>query len=185
MLTAITSSKSIPAAATLPSFSVAVDTHKAMVYSIAWHFLHDRPAAEELAQDVFLQLHQNWSALSSPEHLLFWLRRTATHRAIDAARRRKAKPETRLEDSDEPTVLERVHDSLLASYLARMVGTLPEKQRAAILLRYQEDMELEEIARILDTNLSTVKTHIARGLELLRSKVDRRLGKGNGIHDAI
>jgi RNA polymerase sigma-70 factor (ECF subfamily) len=170
----------------LPNFATAVDTHKAMVYSIGWHFLHDRLAAEEIAQDVFLQLHKNWAAIQSPEHLLFWLRRTATHRAIDAARKRRAKAETSLEDSDEPTVLERVHDSLLSSYLNRMVGSLPEKQRAAILLRYQEDMEIDEISKVLDMNASTVKTHIARGLEMLRGKVSRRLGdRGKRFHDAV
>jgi RNA polymerase sigma-70 factor (ECF subfamily) len=80
-----------------------------------------------------------------------------------------------LEEADEPTVLERLHDTLLSSYLNRMVGTLPDKQRSAILLRYQEDMEFDEIAKVLDSNVSTVKTHIARGLELLRGKVSRRL----------
>jgi RNA polymerase sigma factor (sigma-70 family) len=81
--------------------------------------------------------------------------------------------------------LERVHDSLLASFLSRMVGTLPEKQRVAILLRYQEDMEVDEIAKLLEMHSSTVKTNIARGLEMLRGKVSRRLGKGEGKHDAI
>ncbi len=151
-----------------------------MVYSIGWHFLRDRQAAEEMAQEVFLQLHQNWGSIQSPEHLLFWLRRTATHRAIDAGRKRKAKAEVMLEEADEPTMLERVHDTLLSSYLSRMVGTLPEKQRSAILLRYQEDMEVEEIARVLEMKASTVKTHIARGLEFLRGKVSRRLK-----HDAL
>jgi len=66
-----------------------------------------------------------------------------------------------------------------------MVGTLPENQRSAILLRYQEEMDVDEIAKVLDMNSSTVKTHIARGLEFLRGKVSRRLGKGNGKHDAI
>jgi RNA polymerase sigma-70 factor (ECF subfamily) len=170
----------------LPSFAGAVDGHKAMVYSIGWHFLRDRFLAEEIAQDVFLQLHKNWAAIQSPDHLLFWLRRTATHRAIDAARKRRAKAETNLEESDEPTVLERVHDSLLSSYLSRMVGSLPEKQRAAILLRYQEDMEIDEISKVLDMNASTVKTHIARGLEMLRGKVGRRLGRrGKGDHDTV
>jgi RNA polymerase sigma-70 factor (ECF subfamily) len=185
LLTAITSLAATAKNQALPTFPDAVDTHKAMVYSIAWHFLHDRQAAEELAQDVFLQLHKNWAAIQSPEHLLFWLRRTSTHRAIDAARKRKSKAETSLEDSDEPTVLERVHDSLLASFLSRMVGTLPEKQRVAILLRYQEDMEVDEIAKLLEMHSSTVKTNIARGLEMLRGKVSRRLGKGEGKHDAI
>ncbi len=164
----------------LPPFATAVHLHKGMVYSIAWHFLHDRQVAEELAQDVFLQLHKNWGSIQSPEHLIFWLRKAATHRAIDAARKRKAKAEVTLDDADEPTVLERVHDSLLSSYLNRMVGTLPEKQRSVILLRYQEEMEVEEIARVLDMNLNTVKTHLSRGLELLRGKVSRRLGRRAG-----
>ena len=169
----------------LPAFADAVEAHKAMVYSIGWHFLHDRQAAEEIAQEVFLQLHMNWSDIQSPAHLLFWLRRTATHRAIDAGRKRKAKGEVTLEEADEPTMLERGHDTLLSSYLSRMVGTLPENQRSAILLRYQEEMDVDEIAKVLDMNSSTVKTHIARGLEFLRGKVSRRLGKGNGKHDAI
>jgi RNA polymerase sigma factor (sigma-70 family) len=156
-----------------------------MVYSIAWNFLHDRLAAEELAQDVFLQLHKNWLSIQSSQHLVFWLRRTAAHRAIDVARKRKARAEVSLEDSDEPTILERIHDSLLSSYLNRMVGALPEKQRIAIVLRYQEEMEVEEIAKVLDMNPNTVKTHLARGLEMLRGKVGRRLGKGIGNHDAI
>jgi RNA polymerase sigma-70 factor (ECF subfamily) len=172
------------AEARLPSFAFAVDTHKAMVYSIAWHFLHDRVVAEELAQDVFLQLHKSWAGIQSPAHLAFWLRKVATHRAIDAARKRKARAETSLEEADEPTVLERMHDSFLASYLNRMVGTLPEKQRSAILLRYQEEMEVEEIAKVLNMKASTVKTQISRGLELLRGKVSRRLGKGNS-NDAV
>lgn len=165
--------------AALPSFASAVETHKSMVYSIAWQFLRDRVAADELAQDVFLQLHKNWSRIESPVHLMFWLRKVATHRAIDAARKRKAQAETSLEETDEPTVLERVHDSFLSSYLQRMVASLPEKQRSVIVLRYQEEMELEEIAKMLSMNVSTVKTQISRALELLRGKVSRRLGKGD------
>ncbi len=163
----------------LPQFATVVDAHKAMVYSIAWQFLRDRAGAEELAQDVFLQLHKNWDKIESPAHLVYWLRRVATHRAIDTARKRKTHAETSLEETDEPTVLERVHDSLLTSYLRRMVASLPERQRSVIVLRYQEEMELEEIAKVLDMKVSTVKTQISRALELLREKVSRRLQKGD------
>src|ERR1700733_9511162 len=97
--------------AALPAFATAVDMHKAMVYSIAWQFLRDRVAADELAQDVFLQLHKNWARIESPAHMIFWLRKVAPHRAIDAARKRKSRAETSLEETDEPTALERVHDS--------------------------------------------------------------------------
>ncbi len=157
------------------SFAEAVEAHKAMVFSIGWHVLRDRVAAEELAQEVFLQLHRDWNQMKSPGHLVFWLRRVASHRAIDFVRQRKRRSETALDETTEPTTLERVHDTFLTTYLERMIASLPEKQRMVVVLRYQEDMEVEEIARTLQMKPATVKTHLARALELLRSKTERRL----------
>src|ERR1700723_2770950 len=56
-------------------FAQIVRLHQSMVFSIAQHFLADRSAAEELAQDVFLQLHAHLPALKSEAHVTFWLRR--------------------------------------------------------------------------------------------------------------
>ncbi len=162
----------------LPPFADVVETHKAMVYSIGWHFLRDRLAAEELAQEVFLQLHRSWSTMKSADHIVFWLRKVTSHRAIDFARKSKRRPETSLEESAEPTTLERLHDTFLSSYLERIVASLPEKQRLVVVLRYQEDMEVDEIARTLDMKPATVKTQLARALDLLRSKTQHRLGNG-------
>ena len=148
-----------------------------MVYSIGWHFLRDRLAAEELAQEVFLQLHRNWASMKSGNHILFWLRHVTSHRAIDFARKRKSRAETSLEETAEPTALERVHDTFLSSYLERIVASLPEKQRLMIVLRYQEEMEIEEIARALSMKPATVKTQLFRAIDLLRTKASRRLSK--------
>jgi RNA polymerase sigma-70 factor (ECF subfamily) len=161
----------------LPAFADVIEANKAMVYSIGWHFLRDRTAAEELAQEVFLQLHRNWHAMKSPAHVTHWLRRTASHRAIDAARRSKRRAETSLDETAEPSTLERVHDTFLSSYLERIVSSLPEKARMIVILRYQEDMDIEEIARTLDMKPATVKTQLARALELLRKKTEKRLGE--------
>ena len=167
--------------APVPLFAEAVEAHKAMVFSIGWHFLRDRTAAEELAQEVFLQLHRDWARMKSAEHIVFWLRRVTSHRAIDFARKLKRRPETTLDESAEPSALERVHDTFLSSYLERMVASLPENQRMVIVLRYQEEMEVDEIARTLDMKPSTVKTHLSRALDLLRAKTEKRLGHvGNG-----
>ncbi len=136
-----------------------------MVYSIGWHFLRDHAAAEELAQEVFLQLHRSWASMKSREHIVSWLRRVASHRATDFARRARIRAETSLEETAEPTVLERVHDTFLSAYLERLV----------VILRYQEDMEVEEIARTLHMKTATVKTQLARALDLLRAKTSRRL----------
>lgn len=147
-----------------------------MVYSIAWHFLRDRPAAEELAQEVFLQLYRSWRAMKSADHIVSWLRKVASHRAIDYARKMKRREHMSLEETGEPTALERVHDTFLSTYLERIVASLPEKQRLVVVLRYQEDMEVEEIAKTLGVKPATVKTQLARALDLLRVKTDRRLG---------
>jgi len=178
-LVATVTSGAVPAErdAALPTFAEVVETHKGMVYSIVWHFVRDRSLAEELAQDIFLELHRSWASMKSPQHILFWLRRVTSHRAIDLVRKRKARPELSLEETGEPTALERVHDSFLSSYLERMVASLPEKQRIVIVLRYQEGMELEEIAKVLGMKVATVKTQIFRALELLRAKTAHRLGK--------
>ncbi len=175
MAEAMTQSAGLVAEAILPTFTEAVELHKSMVFSIAWHFLRDRSRAEELSQDVFLELHRRWGSLRSAEHLVFWLRKVTGNRAIDMIRSRKVRPETSLDAAAEPTTLEQMHDSLLASYLERMVATLPEKQRLAIVMRYQEDLEPDEIARILGMNVSTVKTNIARALSLLQAKTVGRL----------
>jgi RNA polymerase sigma-70 factor (ECF subfamily) len=165
-------------AAAMPTFAEALDLHKAMVYSILWHFLRDRSLAEELAQEVFLELHRSWKAIQTPGHMTAWLRRVTTHRAIDAARKRKLRPETPLEESGEPTVLERVHDSFLSTYLERVIASLPPQQRMVIILRYQEDMDIQEIASVMNMKASTVKTQLARGLDLLRTKTSQRLQPG-------
>src|SRR3954471_19876205 len=94
-------------------FEALVHRHQAMVFSIAWHFLRDRSAAEELAQDVFLELHRHWAEMKSPEHMVFWLRRVMSNRCIDTVRKLRNHRETSFEDNVEPTALERIQDPLL------------------------------------------------------------------------
>ena len=56
-----------------------------------------------------------------------------------------------------------------------MLTTLPEPQRAALVLRYQEDLSPEEIAATLESPLATVKSNLQRGLKLLRAKAETTL----------
>ena len=65
--------------------------------------------------------------------------------------------------------------SPMTARIERLLTTLPEAQRAAILLRYEEDMAPEEIAAVLDAPLATVKSNLQRGLKLLRAKAAGQL----------
>lgn len=169
----------------LPTFAEAVDRNKALVFSIAWHFLRDRVVAEELAQDVFLRLYRSWQTMESEEHIECWLRKAMTNRCIDEIRRRQSQPQVSLEDTEEPGTLERLQDPMLAAYLERMVASLPEKQRLLVILRYQEGMEPDEISKLMGMKASTVRTMLGRAIALLRAKTSRRLGREEGIHGAV
>jgi len=158
------------------SFEQIVRRHQSMVYSIALHFLLDSAAAEELAQDVFLQLYANLDKLQSKDHIKFWLRRVTAHRCIDH-RRRPNLAQVRLDDVPEPCAPARGNDPLLDRKVRQLVATLPENPRLVVILRYQEDMSAEEIASTLQMPLATVKSHLHRSLVLLREKLTRAVGE--------
>ena len=163
-------------------FAEIVRRHQSMVFSIALRFLADPSAAEEVAQDVFMQLHGKLSSLQSPEHVVFWLRRVTGHRCIDRQRRNRP-PQVSLDDVPESEALEfspSAHpaDPFLAQKLRQLVASLPEKARLIVILRYQEDMSGEDISAVLDMPVATVKSHLHRALALLREKVVRTLGEG-------
>jgi len=115
-----------------PDFEQLVDEHQSMVFSLALRMTGDRGLAEEIAQDVFLELDRRLGKIESADHARFWLRRVAMSRSVDA-------------------------------------------QRAALVLRYQEDLTPEEIAATLEAPLATVKSHLQRGLKLLRAKAQSHL----------
>ncbi len=159
------------------AFEEIVRQHQGMVFSMACHFLRDRSLAEELAQEVFLNLHQNLRSIKSPEHLVFWLRKVTSHRCIDQSRRLKVRPQVSLEDVPEPSIDATENDLFLSEMLRRVVDTLPEKARLVVILRYQEDLDPGEIASVLDMPLNTVKSHLRRSLSSLRDKLSRTLGE--------
>ena len=159
------------------AFEEIVRQHQGMVFSMACHFLRDRALAEELAQEVFLNLHQNLHSIKSPEHLTFWLRKVTSHRCIDQSRRQKVRPQVSLEDVPEPSMEATENDLFLSEMLRRVVDALPEKARMVVILRYQEDLDPGEIASVLDMPLNTVKSHLRRSLSVLRDKLSRTLGE--------
>ena len=159
------------------AFAGLVKEHQGMVFSVAYHFLHNQALAEEVAQEVFLHLYQNIAAIESPAHLTFWLRKVTSHRCIDQTRKRHGRHQVSLEDAPEQSVGFAESDPILAGTLRRLVATLPEKPRLIVTLRYQEDLDPTEIAEILEMPINTVKSHLRRSLAILREKAGRCLGE--------
>lgn len=146
------------------------DRYSALVYSVALRVLGDTGNAEDVLQEVFMQLWRNPDVFdSSRGNLGAWLAVIARNRAIDMLRRRK--PDTNLED----VVVSVNHDVSAAADRSRamqkvreILGGMPGPQRKALELAYFEGLSHTEIASKTGEPLGTVKTRIRAGLLSLR-----------------
>lgn len=161
-----------------PDFEQLVDEHQSMVFSLALRMTGDRGLAEEIAQDVFLELDRNLGKgkIDGAEHACYWLRRVTMSRSADALRRRRVRGmDLWVEMDEEQGAHSEDRTSPLGARLEQLLTTLPEAQRAALVLRYQEDMLPDEIAAVMEAPLATVKSNLQRGLKLLRAKATNHL----------
>jgi RNA polymerase sigma-70 factor (ECF subfamily) len=153
------------------AFTALVRKHQCLVYSLGLRMLSDRHKAEDLAQDVFLQLHRSLASIESAAHLSFWLRKVTINRAIDRLRREPRYEALLLQEGVYLGSDASDDDPLLQRRLRDLVGRLPPAPRAVVLLRYQEDLDPTEIARTLSMPINTVKSHLKRSLAILREQV--------------
>jgi RNA polymerase sigma-70 factor (ECF subfamily) len=165
------------------------DRYSRLVFSLAVHIVSDSGLAEEITQDVFVQVwhkantyHPDLGKVSS------WLTRVARNRAIDMLRRLKVRPEGHQAEpetdshSDDGVVLEELEKDAGAESvedvvefnqqrmrLLRVLANLPEEQRQVLALAYFQGLTQQEIALTLNAPLGTVKTRIRMGLQKMRA----------------
>ncbi|HEY1937271.1 MAG TPA: RNA polymerase sigma factor [Candidatus Angelobacter sp.] len=157
------------------AFAELVRQHQSMVFSIAYHFLQDRSLAEDLAQEVFLELYQSIARIESPVHLTYWLRRVTANRCIDQGRKKQRRREMALEEAPEPIAHSPVADPMLLERLQQSLAGLPEKQRLVVIMRFQEGLGPAEIAEVLEMPVNTVKSTLHRSLADLRKGLTRKI----------
>jgi RNA polymerase sigma factor (sigma-70 family) len=104
------------------AFGLLVRHHQGTVFSLALRMLSDRHKAEDLAQEVFLQLHRSLASVTSTAHLVFWLRKVTVNRAIDRLRREPKIDAVPLEEADGLAGESLDQDPLLARRLRTLVG---------------------------------------------------------------
>lgn len=153
------------------AFAELVREHQRMVFGLAVHAVHDRAAAEELAQEVFIRLYRSLPSIESPRHLIFWLRRVTSQRCVDHVRRERTRALVLARSPSDRESLPRVRDPLLGRALRRLLESLPARARMIVVLRYQEDLEPAEISSLLNLPINTVKSRLQRSLAFLRSNL--------------
>ena len=156
------------------AFRALYEAHKDRVYSIAFHFFHaDADAAAEVTQQVFLKLMRDVTRFRGDAAFSTWLYRLVVNACVDRSRSRRHDAA-----AQNPAVLETLpatgasHEDVLARHqvttsVQQAIALLPAKLRAAILLRYFEDLSYAEIATALNCSIGTVASRLNRGHRLL------------------
>jgi RNA polymerase sigma-70 factor (ECF subfamily) len=155
------------------------------VYNVALRMLQDREEAAEATQEVFLLAFKNIRHFRQESRFSTWLYRIALNRCVTRARQRPHGAHLSLDEKDaaigsarQLRVAETQSDELVRSENRNRVLTalshLPPDQRAVVELKFFQDLTFEDIAAVLETPLSTVKSRLYAGLETLKI----RLGAG-------
>jgi RNA polymerase sigma-70 factor (ECF subfamily) len=175
-------------------FEEIVRRHQRRIFRILVSLVPDTDAAETLTQECFLRAYRNRQEFRGESSVGTWLVRIAINLATDHGRNRRVAFWRRLfgpQRSEEAALerAERIPDpgaSPLRQLMARerlqavwdATQTLSANQRTAFVLRFVEEMPLEEIARMMDVEMGTVKSHLARALAAVRKQVKEKDGHG-------
>jgi RNA polymerase sigma-70 factor, ECF subfamily len=161
------------------AFGVLVKRHRDRLWAVALRTLGDREEAADALQDAFVSAFRRAESFRGDAAFTTWMHRIVVNACLDRVRRRKARPAEPLpEDEDRMEELGQTLDEDPAatieqrSAVLRALRTLPDPQRAAIVLVDMEGYSVEEAARVLGCATGTIKSRCARGraklLPLLR-----------------
>ncbi len=167
------------------SFRVLLDKHRKSLIHFLYRMVQEQPVSEELAQEVFLRIYRSRTSYEPTARFTTWMFRIATRLALNWLRDEKhERSQERLDDNDRPGgVPVRVLSDRKGSVEQRMIyqarlqevkdaiTTLPEKQRAAVLMHKYQEMEYSQIANVLGISESAVKSLLFRAYETLRAKL--------------
>ncbi|MEU9504790.1 SigE family RNA polymerase sigma factor [Micromonospora sp. NPDC048170] len=149
-------------------FDDFVRTRSVALLRVAYLLTGDRHAAEDLLQEVLEQVFVRWRRVrTSPEA---YARRALVNRSINRWRRRARRPERALGDND-GVARDHADDIALRQAVVAALRVLPPRQRAAVVLRYLEDLSVADVAAALCCSEGAVKSHASRGLARLRESL--------------
>ena len=160
------------------AFEVIVRKHQDRVYNLCRYMLRDPEDAQDAAQDVFLKSYRGLKDFRPDSSVYTWIYRIAVTTCLDYKRRshREASRSEPLNEnlpSEEPLPEQLYESAEIPRSIQLALQKLPEKLRAAIVLREIEELSYEEIAEVLHTSSGTVKSRISRAREQLRHLLEK------------
>jgi RNA polymerase sigma-70 factor (ECF subfamily) len=165
------------------SFRVLLKKHRNPVVHFLYRMVQDEGVSEELSQEVFLRVYRSRGTYEPTARFTTWLFRIATHLALNWLRDgRNERGQVRLDDGDgdaparevadrKPSVEQQMVVQARLREVRDAIASLPEKQRAAVLMHKYEEMDYSQIAGVLECSESAVKSLLFRAYESLRARL--------------
>jgi len=169
------------------AFDQIIINHQRKVISLAWRMLGNREDARDAAQETFLRVYKSFGRFDPAQDFNGWLYRIAVNACRDLARKRRCNHYSLEAEVESGGIAEPAspHNTESAAMLAqehaillRALAALPEKERAAIVLRDLEGFETEEVAKILGSSPTTVRSQISAARVKIKAFRERFLKRG-------
>jgi RNA polymerase sigma-70 factor (ECF subfamily) len=166
------------------SFNQLVVRWERPIYALAYRVIGREEDARDIAQDTFLRAYRALGGFKGQAKFSSWLYRITLNLCRDWMRRERRTPVAQapegvdlLDLATESTPSESIEDLVsrkeLGRAVAKAMSSLPEEQRTAIILKEYQGLTFQEIADLLDCPLSTVKTRLYQGLNVLRRQLEQ------------
>jgi len=160
-------------------FEDYVIKNKGPIYRLAYRYVRNVEDALDIVQESIYKGISSLESLKDINVIKTWFYRIVVNTSLDFIRKRNRETVIDGEYLFENELIDT--DNYANIDLERALEKLPYSYRTIIILRYFEDLKINEIAEVLDINISTIKTRLYKGLELLKIEMnteDRRLGNG-------
>lgn len=161
------------------AFAELVNTYQHAVYNLCYRMLSERTEAQDAAQETFLRAYVNLQRYDPARSFKTWLLSIASNHCIDRLRRRRLAwlslddplPSTVSLSSDEPDPEDATITSERSAAVQKLLNGLNADYRAAVVLRYWYDYSYAEIAEILSTTESAIKSRLFRARQALADQL--------------
>jgi RNA polymerase sigma-70 factor (ECF subfamily) len=157
------------------AFGQLVRAYERPVYNLTYRMLGDPAEAEDAAQETFLRAFTKLATYQPSRKFVNWLLSIASHHCIDRLRRRNRAPQLSLDGplppmwlaSDAPQPEQVMNKKQAREQVRQVLDTLPPDYRAAIVLRYWYNLSYQEIAGVMDTTESAIKSRLHRARRMM------------------
>lgn len=169
------------------SFESIYKEYKDIIYNLCCRYLNNRDEAEDACHDIFIKIYKSIDSFKGESKISTWIYRLTINHCLNCLRRKKIikfitfENFIEVEKQDTDTIINNFlsdyEKSEMSKILHKAIEKLPDKQKTALILNKFEDLSYQEIAKIMDTTLSSVESLIFRAKQNLSKQLLRYFKK--------